>query len=351
MTFADAAVQVGSGSAATTSYLDADAVLEAARATGADCIHPVRIAASQNTLLWRVDGVWGGRVDGVTGDRGRYAATAREKREIENKKTNAGLRLPLRERGLRAALRRGGHYSSDPPAAAIDAMGDKVESKRIAEAAGVSVIPGFNGVVESAEFARRVEDIGGLDLRLPDRAVDRSIARQDPSDRNRTSRERPHRSLGTIEDARTRRKRARSPRRSTQVGPDQGAAAARACASRATRARSPSAALATDEAKKSFGDDAARREATSRTRATSRSSSWRRARQRGRFPERDYSSNVATRRSWKRPVALRPSKAGVAPRFRMQAEASQLATAVGYTSAGTVEIIVDATTADFSSSR
>ena len=41
--YADVAVQVGSGSAATTSYLDADAVLEAARATGADCIHPVRI--------------------------------------------------------------------------------------------------------------------------------------------------------------------------------------------------------------------------------------------------------------------------------------------------------------------
>ena len=48
-----------------------------------------------------------------------------------------------------------------PPAAAIDAMGDKVESKRIAEQAGVSVIPGFNGVVESAEHAVAVaEDIG-----------------------------------------------------------------------------------------------------------------------------------------------------------------------------------------------
>lgn len=40
--FADVAVQVGTGSAATTSYLDGDAVLAAARATGADCIHPVR---------------------------------------------------------------------------------------------------------------------------------------------------------------------------------------------------------------------------------------------------------------------------------------------------------------------
>ena len=54
--FADVAVQVGTGSAATTSYLDADAVLAAARATGADCIHPVPIPAS---FLWR------GRGDGV----------------------------------------------------------------------------------------------------------------------------------------------------------------------------------------------------------------------------------------------------------------------------------------------
>ena len=54
--FADEAVQVGSGSAAATSYLDADAVLAAARATGADCIHPVRIPASSCV---------GGRGDGV----------------------------------------------------------------------------------------------------------------------------------------------------------------------------------------------------------------------------------------------------------------------------------------------
>ena len=85
--YADAAVQVGSGSAATTSYLDADAVLEAARATGADCIHPVRIPASRGAVpssLWRIDGVWGRRVDGGRGSwsgvrQRRCAATAREK--------------------------------------------------------------------------------------------------------------------------------------------------------------------------------------------------------------------------------------------------------------------------------
>lgn len=56
--FADMAVQVGSGSAATTSYLDADAVLEAARATGADCIHPVPSGVSKNSSVarrWRLE--------------------------------------------------------------------------------------------------------------------------------------------------------------------------------------------------------------------------------------------------------------------------------------------------------
>ena len=47
-----------------------------------------------------------------------------------------------------------------PPAAAIDAMGDKVESKRIAEAAGVSVT-GLQRRRRSAEHAVAVaEDIG-----------------------------------------------------------------------------------------------------------------------------------------------------------------------------------------------
>ena len=49
--FADTAVQVGHGSAATTSYLDADAVLAAARATGADCIHPVRMRRPEARCL------------------------------------------------------------------------------------------------------------------------------------------------------------------------------------------------------------------------------------------------------------------------------------------------------------
>lgn len=48
-----------------------------------------------------------------------------------------------------------------PPAHAIQAMGDKVESKRFAHAAGVHTIPGWVGVVEGADHAVAVaKDIG-----------------------------------------------------------------------------------------------------------------------------------------------------------------------------------------------
>ena len=76
--FADMAVQVGSGSAATTSYLDADAVLAAARATGADCIHPVPSGVSKHSSVarrWRLGATQLQR----SGIRQRhYTATARE---------------------------------------------------------------------------------------------------------------------------------------------------------------------------------------------------------------------------------------------------------------------------------
>ncbi|HEU0156476.1 MAG TPA: biotin carboxylase N-terminal domain-containing protein, partial [Stellaceae bacterium] len=48
-----------------------------------------------------------------------------------------------------------------PPAAAIAAMGDKIESKKLARAAGVSTIPGALDVVADAESAvRAARDIG-----------------------------------------------------------------------------------------------------------------------------------------------------------------------------------------------
>ncbi|MCF6187899.1 MAG: acetyl/propionyl/methylcrotonyl-CoA carboxylase subunit alpha, partial [Desulfobulbaceae bacterium] len=48
-----------------------------------------------------------------------------------------------------------------PPAEAITAMGDKMTSKRIAAEAGVNIIPGFDGIIEDVEHAVRVAaDIG-----------------------------------------------------------------------------------------------------------------------------------------------------------------------------------------------
>ena len=48
-----------------------------------------------------------------------------------------------------------------PPVAAIEAMGDKITSKKIAAEAGVSTVPGYMGLVADAEEAARIaSDIG-----------------------------------------------------------------------------------------------------------------------------------------------------------------------------------------------
>ncbi len=43
-----------------------------------------------------------------------------------------------------------------PPPKAIAAMGDKIESKKLAKAAGVNVVPGFVGEIEDTEHAVRI---------------------------------------------------------------------------------------------------------------------------------------------------------------------------------------------------
>ena len=43
-----------------------------------------------------------------------------------------------------------------PPASAIAAMGDKIESKKLAKAAGVSVVPGFVGEIDDTDHAVRI---------------------------------------------------------------------------------------------------------------------------------------------------------------------------------------------------
>ena len=108
---ADEAVMIGP-SPSSESYLVIDNIIDAARRTGADAIHPGYGFLSEN------------------------AAFAE-------------------------ALAVAGIAFIGPGADAIKAMGDKIESKKLASAAGVSTIPGWPDVITDAEEAVRIAgDIG-----------------------------------------------------------------------------------------------------------------------------------------------------------------------------------------------
>ena len=108
---ADEAVRLGPAPAAE-SYLKAELILLAARETGADCIHPGY---------------------GFLSERESFARACAE----------AGIAFV------------------GPPPNAIAAMGDKIESKKLAKAAGVNVVPGFLGEIADTEEAVRIaSDIG-----------------------------------------------------------------------------------------------------------------------------------------------------------------------------------------------
>jgi propionyl-CoA carboxylase alpha chain len=108
---ADEAVRLGPPPA-SESYLRADLILEACQKTGAEAVHPGYGFLSERESFARL----------------------------------------LAENGIAFI---------GPPPEAIAAMGDKIESKRIAEGAGVSVVPGFIGEIEDADHAVRIaESIG-----------------------------------------------------------------------------------------------------------------------------------------------------------------------------------------------
>ena len=108
---ADEAVAIGPAPSAE-SYLVADRIIAACRETGADAVHPGYGFLSENT-------------------------------------------------GFAEALAAAGIAFIGPPPAAIAAMGDKIESKRIAMKAGVNTIPGHVGVIrDDAEALKIAEDIG-----------------------------------------------------------------------------------------------------------------------------------------------------------------------------------------------
>jgi propionyl-CoA carboxylase alpha chain len=108
---ADESVRLGPAPAAD-SYLKAELILDAARITGADCIHPGY---------------------GFLSERESFARACAE----------AGIAFV------------------GPPPNAIAAMGDKIESKKLAKAAGVNVVPGFLGEIADTDGAVKIaSDIG-----------------------------------------------------------------------------------------------------------------------------------------------------------------------------------------------
>ncbi|MES2058806.1 MAG: acetyl/propionyl/methylcrotonyl-CoA carboxylase subunit alpha [Pseudomonadota bacterium] len=108
---ADEAVRLGPPPAGE-SYLLADLILLAAKETGADCIHPGY---------------------GFLSERESFAKACAE----------AGIAFV------------------GPPPNAIAAMGDKIESKKLAKAAGVNVVPGFLGeIADTDEAVKIASEIG-----------------------------------------------------------------------------------------------------------------------------------------------------------------------------------------------
>jgi propionyl-CoA carboxylase alpha chain len=105
---ADEAVHIGP-SAASESYLIADKIIAACKQTGAEAVHPGYGFLSERT-------------------------------------------------SFAESLAKEGIEFIGPPVNAIAAMGDKIESKKLAKEAGVNVVPGFVGEIEDTEHAVRISD-------------------------------------------------------------------------------------------------------------------------------------------------------------------------------------------------
>src|ERR1700758_1929851 len=100
---ADEAVAIG-GSATAESYLKIERIVEACRATGAEAVHPGYGFLSENPVFAR-------------------------------------------------ALKEAGIAFIGPGPEAIAAMGDKIQSKRLARGAGISSVPGHLDVIPNADSA------------------------------------------------------------------------------------------------------------------------------------------------------------------------------------------------------
>ncbi|KAL9180548.1 hypothetical protein ACHAXT_011001 [Thalassiosira profunda] len=129
VTLADEAVCIGPP-ASSDSYLDIDRVCAAVDLTGSEGVHPGYGFLSENAAFAE-------RVAHMT----------------VNEEPHGG--------SNEATAERKGVKFIGPSNHAIHSLGDKIQSKLIADAAGVSTIPGYNGVVTSPEHALEIaKDIG-----------------------------------------------------------------------------------------------------------------------------------------------------------------------------------------------
>ncbi|MBC7137741.1 MAG: acetyl/propionyl/methylcrotonyl-CoA carboxylase subunit alpha [Defluviimonas sp.] len=103
---ADEAVHIGPPPAAQ-SYIVIDRIMEAVRQTGAEAVHPGYGFLSENM-------------------------------------------------NFAAALEKAGVVFIGPPSPAIEAMGDKITSKKLAQEAGVSTVPGYMGLIADGDEAVRI---------------------------------------------------------------------------------------------------------------------------------------------------------------------------------------------------
>ncbi len=113
---ADEAVHIGP-SPASESYIVIEKVMEAVRQTGAEAVHPGYGFLSENP---------------------RFAK----------------------------ALEAEGVAFVGPPVGAIEAMGDKITSKKIAQEANVSTVPGYMGLIEDAEEAVKISNQVGYPVMI-----------------------------------------------------------------------------------------------------------------------------------------------------------------------------------------
>ncbi|MCF6443916.1 acetyl/propionyl/methylcrotonyl-CoA carboxylase subunit alpha [Nereida sp. MMG025] len=113
---ADEAVHIGP-SPANQSYIVIDKVMDAIRQTGAEAVHPGYGFLSENKLFAE-------------------------------------------------ALAKEGVAFIGPPAGAIEAMGDKITSKKLAQEAGVSTVPGYMGLIEDADDAVKISNQVGYPVMI-----------------------------------------------------------------------------------------------------------------------------------------------------------------------------------------